>query len=570
MPTKMRLTSLLLLLNYLSLVACRNIVLIVTDDQDSVLDGMTPMTNTLNLVGRQGATFTNCFVASPICCPNRASILTGRYQHNHLTVNNSIAGGCSSAQWQRSREPATFAALLRNVAGYATFYAGKYLNQYGNKKVGGAAHVPMGWDWWAGLIGNSRYYDYSLSINGTERKYGDSPSDYLTDVISNLAVDFIKGYSGNQPFLMVLAPPAPHAPFTPADRHNGKYNGTKAKRTPNFNIPVHQDKHWLVRESPTPLPDNILPKLDKIYRRRWESLLAVDELVKNIHDLLEERSLLDDTYFIYTSDNGYHIGQFSMPMDKRQPYETDIRVPLLISGPGIEPSTISAPVSSVDIFATLLNIAGVEYPSDGTTLFNANRNLSGDRTVLIEYRGERSNKPSSSGCPSDSDLNVTLCAKEMACKCQDVANNTFSCIRRVSSNFNNIFCIFEDDQRFVEAYDMNVDEYQMANIGYTMKKGLRHRFRKRLKKMVVCQDAQCVFTGSDTQSRMYMPVHVVDKSAKAPGRLPSSSSTSSIYRWPRPPRLVVTTAALRYLEVGAVRVLLDFLLMLLLLLLLPG
>ncbi|XP_036145145.1 N-acetylglucosamine-6-sulfatase isoform X6 [Monomorium pharaonis] len=317
---------------------------------------------------------------------------------------------------------------------------------------------------------------------------------------SNLAVDFIKGHFADQPFLMVLAPPAPHAPFTPADRHNGKYNGTKAKRTPNFNVPIHKDKHWLVKEGPTPLPDDILPKLDEIYRRRWEALLAVDELVKNVHNLLEERNLLKDTYFIYTSDNGYHIGQFSMPMDKRQPYETDIRVPLLISGPGIEPSTIAAPVSSVDIFATLLNIADVKYPSDGTTLFDTNHNLPQDRTVLIEYRGERSNKPSSSGCPSDGDLNVTLCMKEMACKCQDAANNTFSCIRRVSPSFNNIFCIFEDDQLFIEAYDMNADEYQMTNIGYTMKKGLRHRFRKRLKRMAVCQDEQCVFTGMESGS----------------------------------------------------------------------
>ncbi|KMQ96049.1 n-acetylglucosamine-6-sulfatase-like protein [Lasius niger] len=283
------------------------------------------MINTLNLIASQGATFTNCFVASPICCPNRASILTGRYQHNHLTVNNSIAGGCSSAQWQQSQEPATFAALLRN-AGYRTFYAGKYLNEYGSEKVGGAAHVPVGWDWWAGLIGNSKYYDYSLSINGTEIKYGNNSSDYLTDVISNLAVDFINGYSDDQPFLMVLAPPAPHAPFTPADRHNDKYNDTKAKRTPNFNVPVQ------------------------------------------------------------------------------------------------------------------------------------------------------------------------LCMKEMACKCQDAANNTFSCVRRVSSRFNNIFCIFEDDQRFIEAYNMNVDEYQMTNIGYTMNKGLRYRSIKRLKRMAVCRDAECVFT----------------------------------------------------------------------------
>lgn len=497
-PMKMHLTILLFFLNYLAApVTPANIVLIITDDQDSTLDGMTPMVNTLNLIGSRGATFTNCFVASPICCPNRASILTGRYQHNHLTVNNSITGGCSSAKWQKFQEPATFATLLQ-IAGYRTFYAGKYLNEYGNKKVGGAAHVPMGWDWWAGLIGNSKYYNYSLSINGTEAKYGNSTSDYLTDVINNLAVNFINGHD-DQPFLMVLAPPAPHAPFTPADRHNDKYNGTKAKRTPNFNVPVHQDKHWLVRKGPTPLPNSVLSKLDEIYRKRWETLLAVDELVKNVHDLLKERNLLNDTYFIYTSDNGYHVGQFSMPMDKRQPYETDIRVPLLISGPGINPSTISAGVSSVDIFATLLDIAGIEYPSDGMTLFQVMRNAPQDRIVLIEYRGERAKKIPSSGCPSDSDLNVTLCMKEMACKCQDATNNTFSCIRRVSitppnnsPKFNNIFCIFEDDQKFIESYDINVDEYQMTNIGYTMKKGLRHRFRKRLKRMAMCRNAKCL------------------------------------------------------------------------------
>lgn len=102
-----------------------------------------------------------------------------------------------------------------------------------------------------------------------------------------------------------------------------------------------------------------------------------------------------------------------MPMDKRQPYETDIRVPLLISGPGIDSSTISAAVSSVDIFATLLDIAGVEYPSDGRTLFKTTRDLPQDRTVLIEYRGERSKKAPSSGCPSDSDLNVTASFKSL-------------------------------------------------------------------------------------------------------------------------------------------------------------
>ncbi|XP_076227289.1 N-acetylglucosamine-6-sulfatase isoform X2 [Nomia melanderi] len=456
-------------LNCLSvLYSAKNVVLIVADDLDIFLDGMIPMKNTMDLIGNSGASFSNCFVASPICCPNRASILTGRYQHNHLVVNNSIEGGCSSVKWQQFQEPNTFAAYLKEQMSYTTFYAGKYLNQYGHKSVGGINHVPKGWDWWAGLIGNSKYYNYSLSINGTEKEFGNKTTEYLTDVISNLAIDFIKSRGQNsEPFLAVLAPPAPHAPFTPAIRHYDKYKVIKAKRTPNFNKLTQINKHWLVRMSTYPLPNDVLPKLDEVYRHRWETLLAVDELVTNVYETLKLQGLLNNTYIIFTSDNGYHIGQFSMPIDKRQPYETDIRVPLLIRGPGITPSKISAPVSSVDLFATILE---------------------------IEYRGEKSKGIPSSGCPTDSDPNVSFCMKDMACKCQDAANNTFSCIRRVSPEHNNIFCVFEDDQHYVEAYNITTDNYQMNNIGYTMKRKHRYRFRKLLKRMSVCKDEDCVFT----------------------------------------------------------------------------
>lgn len=469
-----------------------NIVLIIADDLDLFLDGMTPMQNTLDLIGSKGATFSNCFVASPICCPNRASILTGKYQHNHLVVNNSINGGCNNIEWQELQEPNTFAAYLKKEMFYTTFYAGKYLNQYGDKIVGGAAHIPIGWDWWAGLIGNSKYYNYILSINGTEKKFGNDSSDYLTDVISDMATNFIKTHNPNQPFLMVLAPPAPHAPFIPAQRHINKYKNVKAKRTPNFNTQTQMDKHWLVKRGPSPLPDNLLPKLDEIYRNRWETLLAVDELVKNIYQVLKLQSFLNNTYIIFTSDNGYHIGQFSMPIDKRQPYETDIRVPLLIRGPGIMPSKIVAPVSSVDLFDTILGIAGIKRPSDGTSFLK--KALPKDRTLLIEYRGEKSRNIPSSGCPSDYDLNLTLCEKDMACKCQDAANNTFSCIRHISPNFNNIFCIFEDNKHYIEAYNITTDKYQLENIGYHMNRHHRFRLKKRLKKMSICKQEECIVT----------------------------------------------------------------------------
>ncbi|XP_076647344.1 N-acetylglucosamine-6-sulfatase [Halictus rubicundus] len=491
---RMIILLLCMFINYLTpSYSAENIVLILADDLDITLDGMVPLKNTVDLIGNSGASFSNCFVASPICCPNRASILTGKYQHNHLVVNNTIDGGCNSIKWQEFQEPHTFAAYLKQEMSYTTFYAGKYLNKYGSKAVGGATHVPIGWDWWAGLIGNSKYYNYSLSINGSKEMYADKPSDYFTDVISDLATDFIKTRKANgQPFLAVLAPPAPHAPFTPAIRHYDKFKGIKAKRTPNFNTFTEMDKHWLVKRGPSPLPDEVLPKLDEIYSRRWETLLAVDELVTNVYQSLKSEGLLDDTYIIFTSDNGYHIGQFSMPMDKRQPYETDIRVPLLIRGPGIAPSNISAPVSSVDLFATILEIAGIQRPSDGTSFLK--KALPEDRTLLIEYRGEKSIGVPSSGCPSDSDANLSYCIKDMACKCQDAANNTFSCIRRVSTKFDNIFCVFEDAQYFVEAYNITTDNYQMQNIGYTMKRNHRHRFRKLLKRMSVCKNEDCVFT----------------------------------------------------------------------------
>ncbi|XP_014228915.1 N-acetylglucosamine-6-sulfatase-like [Trichogramma pretiosum] len=481
-----------LLLLFAGKCTSKNIVLIVADDLDSVLDGMEPLANTRKFIGEEGVTFDKAFAASPICCPNRASILTGKYQHNHGTYDNSLAGGCNGKQWQVEHENNTFAAILKRQQNYKTFYAGKYLNKYGNEKAGGVSRVPAGWDAWYGLVGNSKYYSYSLSINGKERKYGTSPNDYLTDVIKGFGLNFLRQQKAEEPFLMVLAPPAPHEPFTPAPRHNDKYKGKTAKRTPNFNTISQKDKHWLVRMGPSPLPSNVVKKLDEIYRRRWETLVAVDELVEAVYSQLSSQGLLNETYIIFTSDNGYHIGQFSQPYDKRQPYETDIRVPLLIRGPGIDRATrVNSTVSSVDLFATILDIAGIEVPSDGMSLLNYTVQ---DRTVLVEYKGEKSESKQSTGCPSDNDINLSHCSKDYSCKCQDVANNTYSCVRRVTKDEDNVFCVFKDNEDFVEFYDMLKDEFQMNNMRVSMGSRKRHRFRNRLKKMDTCHGRTCIAT----------------------------------------------------------------------------
>ncbi|KAG7232235.1 hypothetical protein INR49_009388 [Caranx melampygus] len=179
--------------------------------------GLTPLNKTKKLIGDAGITFTNAFVASPLCCPSRASILTGKYPHNHHVINNTLEGNCSSRAWQKSEEARTFPALLKAAAGYQTFFAGKYLNQYGHSEAGGVEHVPPGWSYWIGLEKNSKYYNYTLSVNGKPQRHGaDYSRDYLTDVLANMSLDFLQYKSTFSPFFMMVSTPAPHSPWTAA------------------------------------------------------------------------------------------------------------------------------------------------------------------------------------------------------------------------------------------------------------------------------------------------------------------------------------------------------------------
>lgn len=471
-----------------------NIILLLVDDQDVELGGMTPMKKTKELIGEAGATFVNAFTVTPLCCPSRSSIFTGRYPHNHEVRNNSLSGNCSSIQWQKGPEAEAFPIYLSKQK-YQTFFAGKYLNQYGKKDAGDIDHVPPGWDQWNALVGNSQYYNYTLSVNGKPEPHGDSyEKDYLTDLILNRSLGFLDGRSPQHPFFIMLAPPAPHSPWTAAPQYQKEFNNVQAPRDGSFDKPG-KDKHWLLRQPVNPMPNSSLTYLDNAYRKRWQALLSVDDIVEKLVKKLDSINELNNTYIFYTSDNGYHTGQFSLPIDKRQLYEFDIRIPLLVRGPGIKPNqTIKAPVLNIDLASTFLDISGVNLSTvnmDGQSFLPqmapSLRNGTVRAFFLVEYTGEGSPTHDPT-CPKLGP-GVSQCFPD--CVCEDSFNNTYACVRTLDGKQDLQYCEFADNESFVEVYNLTSDPHQLENIVKKVDPSVLQDMNQRLIKLQSCMGNSC-------------------------------------------------------------------------------
>ncbi|KAG7499573.1 N-acetylglucosamine-6-sulfatase-like [Solea senegalensis] len=471
-----------------------NIVLILADDQDVYLGGMTPMTKTKTLLGEAGATFVNSFTVTPLCCPSRSSILTGRYPHNHEVRNNSLSGNCSSTLWQKGPETEALPVYLSKQK-YQTFFAGKYLNQYGKKEAGDVTHIPPGWDQWHALVGNSQYYNYTLSVNGVEEKHGDSyEMDYLTDLIANRSLKFLDDRSPQHPFFLMLSTPAPHSPWTAAPQYQKKFSDVQAPRDGSFDK-LGKDKHWLLRQPINPMPNSSLTFLDNAYRQRWQTLLSVDDMVEKLVKKLDSLKELDNTYIFYTSDNGYHTGQFSLPIDKRQLYEFDIKTPLLVRGPGIKPNqTLKASVLNIDLAPTILDISGLNLSSvnmDGQSFLGqmapSLRNASTRPFFLIEYTGE-GHETTDPDCPK---LGPGLSECFPDCVCEDAFNNTYACVRTISGDQDLQYCEFADNESFVEVYNLSSDPHQLENIVKKVDPAILQTMNQRLIQLQSCVGDSC-------------------------------------------------------------------------------
>jgi N-acetylglucosamine-6-sulfatase len=371
-------------------IARPNIVVVMTDDQD--VASMRVMKHTRNLIQRHGTRFVNSYVTTPLCCPSRATFHTGLYTHNHHVVANDGPHG-GAAGFSRLVDPGQTLAVRLRRAGYRTGYVGKYLNNPGGD---GNFNIPLGWSRWFELTFGTTYqmYDFVLNANGRAQHYGHSPRDYQTDVLARKALRFLSRSAGRRPFFLMFGTVAPHrdssrdgATQNPlaAPRHSTRFNHAPMRRSPSFNERRVSDKPGFLRRPR--LRKKQKRKIRAHYRSRLESLLAVDDAVARIGRRLRRTGERDDTVLIFTSDNGYLLGEHRLTA-KGFAYEEAAGVPLLLRGPGIpRRERRTQVVGNVDLAPTILDLAnGRSSDMDGRSLLPLarNPNKAQGRDLLIE------------------------------------------------------------------------------------------------------------------------------------------------------------------------------------------
>jgi arylsulfatase A-like enzyme len=351
------------------------------------------MPNVEELLADEGTSYTSFYSTLPLCCPARATLLTGQYAHNHGVLDNKPpTGGYSAFKGRES----TLGVWLQE-AGYRTAWVGKYLNGYG---LEGDYAVPPGWSDWRVPVEETYLlmYEYLLDVDGETVEYGEEAADYQTDVLADEALALIDDAlggddeAGEEPLFLVLSPLAPHDEADtltdldlkprPAPRHLDSLPEPDLDSVESFDESDVSDKPARVRKQPRISPLQ-RAAFEQEIRARLGTLLAVDEAIAEIVSRLEDLGELDETVVVFTSDNGYMTGEHRLD-GKGELYEESTRVPLIVRGPGFpDGAEIVAPYGNVDLVPTFLELGGAEADRelDGISLLAPPPQ---DRAVLLE------------------------------------------------------------------------------------------------------------------------------------------------------------------------------------------
>jgi N-acetylglucosamine-6-sulfatase len=378
-----------------------NIVVLLTDDQETA--SMRVMKTVNKEMKRRGVTMKNFYASFPLCCPSRATMLTGQYAHNHGVLSNREPDG-GYGVFNELHGNNNLALWLQD-AGYQTGYIGKFLNEYALPDEYGTlpSDVPRGWNDWRVLApSNAQYFGYTLNENGALNDYGERKREYSTDVFTTKAKRFIRRNSpGTDPFFLMLGYAAPHGggggspgrscnrAAEPAPRDLGTLKDDRKGLLPaSFNEGDVSDKPSPVAERDPLTPGQIRDTLRK-RRCAWESLLAVDDSVGDLIAEIKRNGERRNTYVFFLSDNGYMRGEHRIRNNKRYLYESSARVPFVARGPGIPRNRQSKDVvTNADLVPTILDLTGVPpgLTQDGESLMPNLRTpeLETGRAALLE------------------------------------------------------------------------------------------------------------------------------------------------------------------------------------------
>lgn len=328
-----------------------NIVVIMTDDQD--VASLAYMPKTRALLADKGVTFANSFVQFPQCCPTRATWMSGQFAHNHGVMGNLAEWNGAYQAWKPQEENSL--PVWLQAAGYTTGFLGKVMNGFAQE----AYHVPPGWSWFRGMKVLD-YYNWSIyQASGQIGTFGQGAADYSTDNLAWRAANFVTAHS--EPFLLYAWPFAPHVNGSgvsvPAPRHVGMFANEPMPHNPTFNTAHMTGKHPIVAEFPRMSVEKVA-QTEAHWRSYIETLQAVDDMVETVVMALEARGVLENTYVVFTSDNGILFGDWKKP-GKALPYERSVRVPLIVRGPGVPEGIVRDEiVTDADVAATVVALSG--------------------------------------------------------------------------------------------------------------------------------------------------------------------------------------------------------------------
>jgi N-acetylglucosamine-6-sulfatase len=389
-----------------------NIILIVTDDQPRSAFSSATMPRTVRRLAQPGTSFTQAIATTPLCCPSRATMLTGQYGHNTGVLANSPG-------WPALPERNNTLPNWLRRAGYRTAHVGKWLHHYGESTEGKNAVAP-GWSQWHTFL-TLDYFDYRLRVNGRSVRYRHEPDDYLTRVLNRRAARLAKRLlPKRKPLYLQLDHLAPHRgrggsgrcrrSAVPDPRDRKLFRKQALPMPPSFNEADVSDKPSFASERPL-LDSSQASSIQRKYRCGLASLRAVDRGVGKLVRAVRKSGERRDTAIIFTSDNGYFAGEHRMVRGKVLPYEESVRVPLVVllprrlAGAGGQPSGVAEPVANLDLAPTILELAGASPCRNGDCRTLDGRSLVGlargsqagwpiDRAIAVEYDGVGAAAPS--------------------------------------------------------------------------------------------------------------------------------------------------------------------------------